>query len=895
MKSSLNRFDVGYLAAALLPLIGIVPTLSTGVPATADGPLHVQRIYAMSVLLAEGNLWPRWVPYFHLGYGYPVFNFYPPGAFHLGAYLTLLGIAAPLAFNLLVALTWLIGSVGTYHLAHQFLAGRAAILAAAMWAYAPSRLFEVWDQGSLPQMMAAAWVPWVFAAVVSAARKPSRRALAAVALLFALIVLSHQPITFIVSLYIAPAAVTLSLWQARRQWRTLASRLTCVAGGLVLGAGLAAVFLLPMAAELQYVRAVETPADALPYLISNYLPLQQLFTQPLRMDLTDLRYELQPTFGIAGGLLAAAGFAGLLRSRQYALAAGLLAALALTVFMLLEVSLPVWSSIPFFVQLRFPERFLRIGAVFLALMAGAALLLLPRRWQAAGLLLTTALVVMATLPISYANQPFVYWDNLSAVDEIEMELSAHTWGSTSYNEFKPRWGTRIDYGPPPEMDAYRDSPLRLTVMRLDMIRQWPDLQVEELNDNTARITVSDARPVRFRQFYFPGWQATLDGVPAEIYPESELGLITIDLPPGEHIVQLWYAGTGIQRAGAVVSLVALAIVGYLLLTRAGTRSAGDCSHSAHTTLASREAAVVISGVIGFTVINSAYIAPHTLWFRIQSPPDTPYYMRSPVRIPFGDRFELLGYTLDSQEVAAGSTLDVMLFWRALDDIDREYRPVVQLVNLSLTEAWAVSEPFFPGGGKTIGYPVDRFASEVHRLRVIDHAPPYVGRILVRMVDSLTAEPLLLPNGSPHLLLEPLIRVRADNPPAKPALDYTLGNSIDLWCASVSQTDNTYIVDLIWHVRQPVKQDLTVFVHGIDSSGAIVAQADGPPLDGNYPVSLWQHGQILLDRFTLTTDKALVEIRIGLYTLETGRLPVTQGGHSAGDFIALPEAAQSCTA
>jgi hypothetical protein len=334
------------------------------------------------------------------------------------------------------------------------------------------------------------------------------------------------------------------------------------------------------------------------------------------------------------------------------------------------------------------------------------------------------------------------------------------------------------------------------------------------------------------------------------------------------------------------------IIGYLL-TQTGTPSVEDRLQASRRHLGPRETVVVIAGIIGFTVINSGYIAPHTLWFRIQSPPDKPYYMRTPAGVSFGDRFELLGYTLDTQQVAPNDTFDVMLFWRALEEIDREYRSVVQLVNLSQSEAWAVSQPFFPGGGKTIGYPADRFASEVHRLRVMDTAPSYVGRVLVQMVDSVTGEPLSLSDGSKYLLLEPLIRVRGSNPPARQDLAYTLGDSVDLWCSSVSEADDGYTVDLIWHVRQPVKEDFTVFVHGLDSAGALVVQADGPPLGGDYPTSLWQYGQVIPDRFILAANNSLAEIRIGFYTRETGRLPVTKDGRPVGDFITLPRVEQSC--
>jgi hypothetical protein len=267
-------------------------------------------------------------------------------------------------------------------------------------------------------------------------------------------------------------------------------------------------------------------------------------------------------------------------------------------------------------------------------------------------------------------------------------------------------------------------------------------------------------------------------------------------------------------------------------------------------------------------------------------------MRSPVNATFGEQFALLGYTLDTEVTAPGGSFDVVLFWRALTNIEREYRPIVQLVNLTQTEAWAVSEPFFPGGGKTIGYPLDRFASEVHRLRVVSTAPPYVGRILVKMIDSRTGEPLLLPDGRDSLLLDPLVRVQGSGAAAARRLDYTLGDAVELWCASVRESDTDITLDLFWHVTQTPASDLTVFVHGVDATGTIITQADGPPLNGNYPASLWLPGQTLADRFMLAPHADLAAIHIGLYT-SAGRLAVTAGGQPAGDTIVLGLAADTC--
>ena len=888
MRNHFRNLDPGYLVAALLPLVGILPTLSSGVIRTADGPLHVQRIYAMTTLLASGNLWPRWVPYFHLGYGYPIFNFYPPGTFYAGGLMGLAGIPAPLAFNILTTLAWMLGSVGMYGLARRFLPGKAALLAAMLWAYAPSRLFEVWDQGSLPQIMAAALVPWLFWGMLRLVQHPTRRGLLGVALPFAGIILSHQPITFITALYVAPAIIALPLWAAHHNRATFPPRLLHMVGGFALGVALAAIFLLPLAMELRYVEAVESPDDAVPYLISNFLQPGEVFMQPPVMDLTDLRFELTPTFGLVGGLLAAVGFVALVVRRYYTLAAVLALALAFTLFMLVEPSLPVWLTLPYLRQLRFPERFLRVGVIFLSLAGGASLLLLPRRWQLAGLSAGLLLVLVAALPLIYPNQSFVHWENLSALDEIEMEETYYIWGSTSYNEFNPVWGERIRHDPAPEPEQYIANPLRLTVFRQDMIRQWPDLQVEEIADDTIRVTVTDERPVRFRQYYFPGWEATLNGEPAEIYPEQEVGMIALRVPPGEHTVRLYYAGTTPQHIGALVTLAAVGLTAFLGLYRPQRRDT-HADRPAET-FAPAAAVAISAGVVAYALVNTTIIAPGTLWFRQQSPSDAPFYMQQHIGANFGDTFELLGYTLDQHSAAPGGLFSVQLFWRALRDFTgEEYRPVVQLINLKADEAWAVSEPFSPGGGSTtFGYPLDRFASEVHEMRLYDDAPPYMGRVLVKMLNHRTGEFLRLPDGTDGLILEPLVRVNGAGVNAAQRLNYRLGDSVELWCASVSHHENLYQIDLYWHVSATPIATLQTFVHGLGSGGEIVTQQDGETMGGDYPAPYWLPGQTLHDRYTLSADEALAQIAIGLYTPEGARLAVTQNGQPVpDDRVLLP--------
>jgi hypothetical protein len=899
MQRRFSQFDWGYVTAAVLPIIGFLPFLRDGIISTADGTVHVYRMFAVQQLVQQGDLWPRWIPYFHLGYGYPMFNFYPLGVYHLAVVLGLFGITMPIAYNLIAALAWVIGSVGMYALGRQLFPARIAMLCVFLWTFAPMRMYEVWHQGSLPTIMATGFVPWVFWGLIKVIRNPNPRTMLAFAWPFAAMVMSHPPVTYMTGVFLLPAVTILTLWALRTSRQLFLRRAIFVVGGLTIAVALTAIFLLPLFAELKYIVSSGTQSDVVPYLRSQFLQPNEIFALFPPIDLTDLRFELPTSLGLVGGVLSALGLVALVTHKQYGLGVLLAGALAILVFMLLEASFGVWLRIPLLAQLRSSTRFLSVGSLFIALAGGASLLLIRERFWNASLAVLLPLCILVVMPLTYANQKVVRWpDGITAQDEIEHELTAFVWGSTSYDEFDPIWGERTALDPPAEPEAYATDPMRIVVKELDIIKQSPELFIEQLGTATVKVRVATARPVRFRQYYFPGWSAKMDGVQVEVYPEDEFGLLTIDVPEGEHVIHLEYVGTPIQKIATGISVLTVGVIGTILFfTRRRSfpkpiyenndSKVGSC-HS----LPTRFAGVVIVGAAGFALLNAVYITPNTLWFRHKSSVDTPNYMENSIGQTFGDTFELLGYTLEQETVAPGELLNVMLFWHPLREIEAEYRPVVQLVNLPVTAAWASNEPVLLGNNKTVGFTPDKFASDIHKLRIFEDAPPYVGRISVQLFDTSTGESLKLPDGADRVVLPPLIRLTGNGRSANKMFNYRLGDTVALDCATVRREQSDIKIDLYWHVINTPSEDLTVLVHGLDETGELVVQNDAPPLL-EYPSSLWLAGQNLVSHLTLPADESVTNVAIGLYHDDT-RLTVTANGTLEPDNrIVLPITANVC--
>jgi predicted Zn-dependent protease len=103
-------------------------------------------------------------------------------------------------------------------------------------------------------------------------------------------------------------------------------------------------------------------------------------------------------------------------------------------------------------------------------------------------------------------------------------------------------------------------------------------------------------------------------------------------------------------------------------------------------------------------------------------------------------------------------------------------------------------------------------------------------------------------------------------------DYTLGASIHFRGYTVQTFTNRLLqLSIYWETSQPLPEDYQVFVHVIDDSGAIVAQADAMPVSGRYPSSQWSPDFLIGDVWELHFAPPLPDgeyhIRIGLYRLE----------------------------
>jgi hypothetical protein len=65
--------------------------------------------------------------------------------------------------------------------------------------------------------------------------------------------------------------------------------------------------------------------------------------------------------------------------------------------------------------------------------------------------------------------------------------------------------------------------------------------------------------IEMQTAWFPGWEVRVDGQRVQAGPGTPSGLITFEVPPGEHLVDVEYGRTGAEKMAAGISVAALMV------------------------------------------------------------------------------------------------------------------------------------------------------------------------------------------------------------------------------------------------------------------------------------------------------------------------------------------------
>ncbi len=296
----------------------------------------------------------------------------------------------------------------------------------------------------------------------------------------------------------------------------------------------------------------------------------------------------------------------------------------------------------------------------------------------------------------------------------------------------------------------------------------------------------------------------------------------------------------------------------------------------------------------FTAIRPAYPGPEAHVVPAVPPTAQPYFME------YGGKARLLAFEVDKSLVHPGDTLKVTLYWLALAPMDQRYSVFVQLFGQDLGLGQSDS---YPGGGMypTTHWQPGQIIRDVHHIFISGVAPglrpAWIAAGIYDFEMKRRPQAIDAAGGKEDLAILTKLQFSwpiSDWQPANPVAA-NFANQVQLLgydAALPARPGGAWEYTLYWQATAPLERDYTLFVHLLDANNVLVGQGDSPPLQGVYPTSRWQPGEILNDAQSLPIAADLpsgkYRVVIGLYDPATGtRLPVLdENGQITGDSVLL---------
>lgn len=265
---------------------------------------------------------------------------------------------------------------------------------------------------------------------------------------------------------------------------------------------------------------------------------------------------------------------------------------------------------------------------------------------------------------------------------------------------------------------------------------------------------------------------------------------------------------------------------------------------------------------------------------------------------FGEQIRLLAYEFPQQQAQPGDEFLATLYLQSRAPMPTNYNILVRLVGQDGTEIWR--DEGWPWGAPTQDWPVREIRPDGHTITIPASAAAGLYRLEVSFYDPATLAPLSV---TPLDSNQPLATTTREvallavgtlpeapvpaTPPWRVGENFTLATTgLPPQLAPGAELS----FHLLWESLVATPTDYTVFVHVVNRDGVTVTQQDGAPVAGFAPTRLWEPGLRLVDPYTLAlpTDLPAGEysVRVGLYTLDRGRLPIRQNDAIIGDFATL---------
>jgi hypothetical protein len=503
--------------------------------------MHLFWAKHFSDQLWAGNLFPQWLQDMNSGLGSPTFYFYGPISYYITSFFFLVLPYHRYGWTQ-VGLSAALASVGSglagYLWLRERCSRRAACVSAILYMWLPYHFrIDHLKRFAFAEYWGFVWMPLVLY-YVSRLFRGCRRDIAGLAIIYALLLMTHPPTALLFGSL--PLFYALVLAIEEKNYRPL----SYVAAGIVLGTLLASVYLVSALTTQSNASIGEMVVEEGSY-ANNFLyvklvpgPHQHFFEEWLA-QMTKLTLMTAGTFA----LLAFAGRFGPRGPERFFWSIVVLVSLG----MMHPLSSTVWRAVPLLQKIQFPWRFHIIVTLATTAMIAHAIDALPsvqmQSWRSIAFGLAMLLMGfegLRTLKVA------------AGVLLTKVQVREPT-QVLDYPEYRPKSVPPEVYTPDrvKELGANVPPVEALSGEGRAWVQKWSLTSIQLGSDGLSDLQV------RVKQFYYPTWTATLEnGDVCGVSASATDGLLVLSIPRGQHLINLKITPQRSGILGQRISLIA---------------------------------------------------------------------------------------------------------------------------------------------------------------------------------------------------------------------------------------------------------------------------------------------------------------------------------------------------
>lgn len=539
-------------------LILLVLTIPALLPVLAPGffPMHdntqPSRVFEMAKALTDGMFPVRWSSDLGFGYGYPLFNYYAPLAYYVGALFNLVGFNALDATKIMLVLGFIISALSMYIFAKEFLGKFSAVITALFYVYAPYHAVNIYVRGAVSEFWAYSFIPLAFWGLYKVHQTEKFRYVAFAALFFALIVLSHNLAAFVTAPFLL--LYSFFLFFKKRNVKLFYS--------LGLGLLLSAFYWIPALAEIPYFNVMSQigPEKDIRF---HFVCLQQLWTSQWGfggsikgcvdgMSFMIGKYHI--IFAIIAVVVAFLGYKSKKVEENVFHNIFLFFFFGvLSIFLMTSYSQFIWELVSPMRFIQFPWRFLLITSFTFSFVAGSIFYLLRKRLNPSSYLILSLIVSIAIVLLYSKFFVPQRIDAKSASDYVSKKALNYDISNISH-EFMPS-----NFRKPQSIDEIADFE--------DI--ESDNVELVSFSKRTGKIDLnliaSEETEIVVPLAYFPAWKAYVNGEETQI--DKDQKGTRVNVPEGNIKLELKFIETPLERFSNILSLAGVLVLAYGIIKK----------------------------------------------------------------------------------------------------------------------------------------------------------------------------------------------------------------------------------------------------------------------------------------------------------------------------------------